>query len=301
MAGLLRLAGLAALLTCLLLAAAAPVSAQTPAYSVFFQTFPACSLAVDAQGSVYVALCGSASVLKFNASLAPVASSFNAQAASVLSAATVSAAKPLYLQSMAVTASGLLWLLDTNNLQLLLLSSTSAPTGVTTFNLTATAGRRRPRSCAPAATTCGCWSRDRRSRWRYTRRRARCCALWATPARPTSTTTSPVGLATDTPLARCTWAAATPYSAFNYFYGQPSSGRLLRAGTRRTSAHCDIRKFTLCRRVYSRRSASALVPTTPSSTSIAVDAAGTVYAIDSDRGKSVRVERNGLAHQHHPA
>jgi hypothetical protein len=115
------------------------VSGQAPAYSVFFQNFPACSVAVDSAGSVYVALCESVTVLKFNAGLAPV-TSFDSQAASALTAASVNFSSPIYPQAMAVSVSGWLWLLDTANLGLLLLSTTAAPTAVSAFSLRAQMG-----------------------------------------------------------------------------------------------------------------------------------------------------------------
>ena len=43
-------------------------------YSVFYQNYPACSVATDSLGSLYVGLCNVASVLKFTSSFSPVAS-----------------------------------------------------------------------------------------------------------------------------------------------------------------------------------------------------------------------------------
>ena len=289
MASLLRLVGLIALLACLLLATSAPVSGQTPSYSVFFQTFPACSLAVDGQGSVYVALCDSTSVLKFNASFAPVSSSFDAQAASVLSAAAANAPKPLYLQAMAVTASGLLWLLDTNNLQLLLLSSTSAATGVTTFNLTAQLGGTKL-AIAPGSDNV----------WVLLQGQTQPLALYSpqgTVLQTLGNATTPylddyftLGLATDSAGALYV-GGCSPLSAFNYQYGQPSVLGSYSFYPQNVS-HCDIRKFSSTG-VYQQSFSLAAGAHYAFFSAITVDAAGTVYAVDGYSGHTFEWNATG--------
>ena len=142
MANSLPISILLSLLVCLLTFSSAQVTPGT--YSVFYQNYPACSVATDSLGSIYVGLCNCASVLKFSSSFSPVAS-FNSQVVAALNATsgnhTGNHTDPIVIDSIAVTSSGLLWISDSANLQLLALRTTTYPSSViSTISLTTLLG-----------------------------------------------------------------------------------------------------------------------------------------------------------------
>ena len=88
---------------------------STRPYSVLYVSYPACDLAVDAAGNLYLGLCAGG-VQKFNASGSQVAS-FQSQYAAALNSSSAYA-RPLVDSLLQVSASGTVWTLDINNEQL---------------------------------------------------------------------------------------------------------------------------------------------------------------------------------------
>ena len=115
---------------------AAAVTAQTPqAFSIFFQSFPACSVAVDSSSNIYVSYCNQGGIIqKFNSAYQPLAA-FNTAAASTLASLSSNSASSPNPFSLAVSASGQLWFLDNSNSRLVALNSLTSPSSTSTIPL----------------------------------------------------------------------------------------------------------------------------------------------------------------------
>jgi hypothetical protein len=127
MAALARLA----LRLALLLALVALAAAQTP-YNVLYVSHPACDLATDGAGFIYVGLCTASGggLQKFNSSGSLVAQ-FQQQYATALNVSASSYTQPLTALLYEISASGTIWVLDDVYGQLVGVSNVGLPTAST--------------------------------------------------------------------------------------------------------------------------------------------------------------------------
>ena len=141
---LLRRSGafLCALWCVVALFSVSPVSGQvTPGtYSLFFQSFPGCGVAVDGLGFIYVAVCNAGTVVKFDPTNYSPVTSFNQQLLTALTTLSNSDTDTVVPSFISVSADGTLWILDDANLQLVAVSNSTSPTSLRTISLVSLSG-----------------------------------------------------------------------------------------------------------------------------------------------------------------
>ena len=123
----------------LLLALLSLACGQSANYTVLYVSYPACDLAVDISGFIYIGLC-TGGVERFNAS-ASLDSTYQARYASALNSSSAYM-RPLKAELYAVSASGTVWAMDSLNEQLVGVSNVGPPQRLRLRPLHRTRGRR---------------------------------------------------------------------------------------------------------------------------------------------------------------
>ena len=279
MPGFLRLSSLVSLssLLSLLLPLVSGQSSVAP-YSVFYQSYPACAVAVDSSGSIYVGLSNSPSLLKLDSSLHPVPS-FTSQASAALLPSTSTLPLPFQADFLAVTSSGFLWLHDFANQQLFALSSTSSPTAVTaTIPLSPLQGAygMATSPSSPNVWVVAPWQPF--PLWQFTPQGNNLAQLGPSNS-PHLSDFFIQALGIDA-SGNLYVGGCSPMSAFVYL--SPQQYSILQP------AVCDVRQFTAAGVYLQTFWLPGSAPMPVMFTSIAVNAAGAVYALD--QGNAVTYE-----------
>ena len=283
MAGLLlRLTGLVAL-ACLLLAPSVSAQTSTTPYSVFNRALQVCSAATDPLGYVYVGYCSSPSILKYDPTLKAVAG-FSAQSVAALATATAGLSNPLGVNQLAVSSSGTLWIGDEVNDHLIAVSNSTLPTAVTaTIDTTALGGQF---TFALAPNSDNVWvilPGQSQPVWLFSPQGAVLATL-GNATTPYLNSYFVWGITTDSAGA-VYLGGCSPASAFRYKAGVTT---LLSSNTT-----CDIRKFTAAGAWLQTFAVATPLPVPPFFSSIAVDAAGTVYAADGRNAVTLKWAADG--------